>query len=76
MFVEAWTVSSPSICCSFSVFSFFNVWKYITKYYNSVVNYRVLGIDKSVVQSENIIRNKQKAIFYCNMVNGGIARLS
>lgn len=47
----------------------------MTKYCNSIVNYRVLGIDKSVVQPENIIRNKQKAVFYCEMVNDGTARL-
>lgn len=63
------------VCYSFSV-CFLKVCKYIAKYRNSTVNYRVLGIDKTVVQCENMIRNKQKAIVYCNMVNGGIVRLS
>lgn len=77
MFVEVWTVASYSVCCSFSLFAFFlNIWKYITKYYNSIVIYRVVGIDKSVVQPENIIRKKEEALFYSSMVNGRIARLS
>lgn len=79
MFVEAQTVASSSV---FAVpfgrcfYFFLNIWKYISKYYNSIVNHRVVGIDKSVAQSENIIRKKQKALFYCSMLNSRIARLS
>lgn len=65
-----------SLCAAPCLWFFFKVWLYVAKYYNSIVNYRVLGIDKSVVQSVNKIKNKQKAIFYCSMVNGRIARLS